>query len=105
MMKTEWLGLSFGCAVALAATHAAQAEGMRCMPRADALAYLGAEYQEERQVMGLDRRGVMEVFASAASGTWTVTITTPEGMTCLVAAGQFYDEAPAGITGAGTSGA
>lgn len=79
-MTLHWLGLSFGCVLALAAGQVARADtSPQCMPREDALAYLGAEYGEDRQVMGLDRRGVMEVFASEATGTWTVTITTARG--------------------------
>ena len=32
----------------------------------------------------------MELWASDSTGTWTITVTTPEGATCLVASGQDY---------------
>ena len=34
---------------------------------------------------------VMEVFASNESGSWTITVTHPNGVTCLVAAGQGFE--------------
>ena len=34
----------------------------------------------------------MEVFASPETGTWTITVTTAAGMTCLVASGQAFEE-------------
>ena len=34
---------------------------------------------------------VVEVFASDETGTWTITVTTPNGMTCLVASGQSFE--------------
>ena len=34
---------------------------------------------------------VMELFASADTGSWTITVTLPEGTTCLVASGQNFE--------------
>ena len=31
------------------------------------------------------------VYASDDTGTWTVTVTLPDGMTCLVASGNAYE--------------
>jgi hypothetical protein len=43
--------------------------------------------------MGLgSNNAVMEVFASADSGSWTITVTMTNGMTCLVASGQAFEE-------------
>lgn len=44
---------------------------------------------------------MMELYASAETGTWTITITAPDG-TCVVAVGQAYeavaeDLRPAGL--------
>ena len=33
---------------------------------------------------------VVETFVSAQTGTWTITVNTPNGTTCLVASGQSY---------------
>jgi hypothetical protein len=33
----------------------------------------------------------VEVFASAETGTWTITVTNATGTTCLVASGQAFE--------------
>ena len=40
--------------------------------------------------MGPNNR-IVEVYASEETGTWTITITAPNGTTCLVAAGQYWE--------------
>jgi hypothetical protein len=59
---------------------------------------LASAYGETRQSIGLGANNqVVEVFASAETGTWTITVTNPNGLTCLVASGQAYEavaEAP-----------
>ena len=34
---------------------------------------------------------VMELYAAADTGTWTLTVTLPSGLTCLVAAGDNFE--------------
>jgi hypothetical protein len=34
---------------------------------------------------------VMEVFALDVSQSWTITVTTPQGQTCLIASGQGFE--------------
>jgi hypothetical protein len=42
--------------------------------------------------MGLGaNNAVVEVFASEETGTWTITVTMPSGLTCLVASGQSFE--------------
>ena len=53
---------------------------------------LAAKYGESRQSMGLGaNNAVVEVFASPETGTWTITVTSVHGVTCLVASGQAYE--------------
>jgi hypothetical protein len=53
---------------------------------------LASAYGETRQSIGLGANNqVVEVFASTETGTWTITVTTPNGLTCLVASGQAYE--------------
>ena len=35
---------------------------------------------------------IVEVFASDQTGSWTITVTAPGGLTCLVASGQAFEE-------------
>jgi hypothetical protein len=42
--------------------------------------------------MGLGANNVViEVFASDTSGSWTITVTSSDGITCLVASGQAFE--------------
>ena len=63
-----------------------------CAPRAVVLERLATAYGETRQSIGLGPNNQMvEVFASDATGTWTITVTQASGVTCLVASGQAYE--------------
>lgn len=90
-------------AVSLALPFAAQAQGANCGNRELVVERLNNKYGESRQSIGMAPKGrVVEVFASLETGTWTITVTTPNGVTCLVASGQSYEDldeplAPAGI--------
>jgi hypothetical protein len=63
-----------------------------CAPRQIVLERLATKYGETRQSIGLGaNNAVVEMFASTETGTWTITVTTPEGLTCLVASGQSFE--------------
>ncbi|MEL7149303.1 MAG: hypothetical protein AAGK71_01150 [Pseudomonadota bacterium] len=90
-------------ATALLAPLAAQAQGQNCGNRELVLERLTSKYGESRQSIGMAPKGrVVEVYASTETGTWTITVTMPNGITCLVASGQSFEAldepvAPAGI--------
>lgn len=93
-------------AFALAAISiAGAASAQTCAPRAAVLQHLSDNFGETRQSIGMAEQGrVVEVFANTDSGSWTITVTLPNGMTCLVAAGESFevlaeDLPPAGIAG------
>lgn len=72
---------------------AAQQNTRNCGPREAVVDRLAEGYGETRQSMGLGaNNSVVEVFASNETGTWTITVTTPNGLTCLVASGQSFEE-------------
>ena len=73
----------------LAAPVAAQTN---CAPHADIVERLAAGYGEYRQAIGLAANNtVMEVYASLETRTWTIVVTKPDGIACLVAAGRGYE--------------
>ena len=87
------LALTFFAGTAHAAT---------CGPRAQIVERLASTYGETVQSMGLGPdNGIVEVFASAESGTWTITVTTANGRMCLVASGQAYEVIAAAKTAGG----
>lgn len=78
-------------ALLLTAT-AATAQNNECGPRDVVIERLASKYGETRHSIGIGGRGVvMETFANAETGTWTITVTTPNGLTCLIAYGQSYE--------------
>lgn len=53
---------------------------------------LADQFGEVRRSIGLAQDNtVMELYAAADTGTWTLTVTLPNGMTCLVAAGNSFE--------------
>ncbi len=70
----------------------AQAQSRNCAPREGVLERLSGKYEEVVVARGIGQRGVlMETFASPSSGSWTVTVTLPNGLTCLVASGESFE--------------
>ena len=68
------------------------AQNRNCADRAKVVARLAEGYGESRQAIGLGANNqVVETFANLESGTWTVTVTLPNGMTCLVASGKAFE--------------
>lgn len=69
----------------------ALAQGGQCGPRDAVVSHLATKYSETRRSVGLAANNtVMEVYASAETGSWTITVTTAQGMTCMVASGQNF---------------
>ena len=63
-----------------------------CAPRGVVVDRLADGYGETRKSIGLGaNNAVIEVFASDDSGTWTITATSPQGITCLIASGQAFE--------------
>ncbi len=77
--------------LALILPHSAKAQ-RACAPRDAVVQKLAEDYGESRQSIGLGHdNSVVEVFASLASGSWTITVTRASGLTCLVASGQGFE--------------
>lgn len=71
-----------------------QAQAPRnCAPRASVVTRLAERYGETRQSVGIGSNNAMvEVFASEETGSWTILVTMPTGVSCLVASGQSFEE-------------
>lgn len=72
-----------------ASAPATAQDGPPCGPREQVIAHLTENFAEARVAMALDPRGIVEIWV-AQGGSFTVTITTPEGNTCLLSAGQHW---------------
>ena len=75
------------CAAALIPTAAASAEV--CDQRTKVLGQLARKYQEAPVAIGVtDTGGLVEVLATSDGSTWTIIVTTPQGVSCLLATGE-----------------
>ena len=72
------------------------AQSNQCAPREAVLDFLYDNYGESRVSVALSSNELLtETFVSEETGTWTITITTPTGATCIVGSGdnfEFVDE-------------
>ena len=81
------LALSGGVLFAPAAADAAV-----CMQHKTLVSYLTERFDETPRALGLvASRNVMEVYVSE-KGTWTIVMTTAQGIACIVAAGDTWEE-------------
>ncbi len=86
---TRWPIILAALLVALAGPPAAAQ--MACGERAGMAAQLDAKYGETQRGRGLAAPGVVfEVWASCATGTWTILKTTPNGWSCVMAVGEGW---------------
>lgn len=90
-MKRTFFLTSTAFAAMLMTTYELAAQTRNCATHEAVTARLAEKYGESRQVIAMTSdQSVMEVYASADTGSWTVTITRAGQLTCLVAAGQNY---------------
>lgn len=80
--------LTFALCLAMFASNV-QAQTMPCAPRAKVLDMM-AQAEQTRRAVGQAGQAVMETFANGDTGAWTITISLPDGRTCLLANGQDF---------------
>lgn len=69
--------------------------GPVCDARKEVLGHLEGKYHENPTALGLATNGgVVELLTAADGKTWTIVITLPNGQTCLVAAGESWENKP-----------
>lgn len=91
-MQKNIFALSLAVGATLIAVQNANAQGSRCAPREMVVDRLAEGFGESRRSVALGaNNAVVETFASTETGTWTITVTMPNGMTCVVASGQAWE--------------
>ena len=92
LLKTVTAAVLASTLVASTAASAQQQQRVPCGERTAIMSHLEDGYSEKPVAMGLDAQGrVLEVLA-APSGTWTMLVSTPGGLTCLIASGVAWEE-------------
>lgn len=104
-MQKHLFALSLGFAGVVLLAAEARGQTSRCAPREEVIAHLAESFGETRRAIGLVRNvAVVELFAADATRTWTITVTHPDGTTCLVAAGEAYESVTEALPPAGWNG-
>jgi len=86
-------GTAGALALAVGALFApTKADAAVCMQHKTLVSYLSDKFSEMPRALGLvASRGVMEVYVSQ-KGTWTIVLTTAQGIACIVAAGDTWED-------------
>ncbi|MEM7224645.1 MAG: hypothetical protein AAF495_16820 [Pseudomonadota bacterium] len=84
-----WKSLLLGAVFAIYSTSAlAQTQ---CNDRDSVIALLASKYKEQPVALGVTNTGgLVEVLSTDKGDTWTIIVTTPQGLSCLVAAGEGW---------------
>ncbi len=86
------LGLS-GCVAQVDSAQVAQVDSAQgvCGDRAKFMAALAKKHQEAPTSIGVTSSGQMIEVLTSANGSWTILVTSPNGVSCIVAAGEAWE--------------
>lgn len=66
-----------------------------CAPREQLVSQLENKYGEAQHGAGLkDAVAVYEIWTSDQTGTWTIMMTRTDGISCIIASGEIWADAP-----------
>ena len=86
--------LTLGLAILLSTEAPASAQS-KCVAHPEVTKQLGSRYSEAPVAMGLaNTGGVVEIFAKDDGSSWTMVVTMPNGMSCMMAAGEAWESLP-----------
>lgn len=89
-MRTSFF---YGLAAACLITSQASAQ-VPCGDRGEIVKMLAEKYRERPRAMAIaSQTSLLEVYSSKA-GSWTILITRPRGPSCIIAAGQSWEDIP-----------
>lgn len=83
--------------ILLAVTFAPLPAGAQaiCAARPEIVGKLSDKHSEAPTAIGLANNGsVVEVFSSPTENSWTIIVTTPDGISCLMASGENWESRP-----------
>jgi hypothetical protein len=84
---------TFALAAALALSSGPAAGQLaRCASRDSLVAWLETTFREQRTAFGVSQSGtLLELFVSR-SGSWTMLLSFPDGVTCIIDAGDAWQD-------------
>lgn len=89
MNTTFWKRMALAAAFAFLATNAAAQSP--CNQRNEVIGHLAKKYGEVPVAVGVTNKGgLVEVLTTGGGTTWSIIVSTPDGTSCLVAAGEAW---------------
>lgn len=90
LTRIHGLALALGLA-SLACAAPAQAQVQTCDQRQNVIGHLAKKYQEAPVAVGVTSTGgLVEVLTTSSGDTWTIIVSSPNGVSCLLAAGEGW---------------
>lgn len=96
---------ALGCAAGAIALFSATSHGgpsldqSVCGPHNQIIERLGRVHAERPMSAGLSADGRLIEIVVSASGSWTLLVTGPDNLTCMLAAGEDWENIPSDIAG------
>ncbi len=95
MRKPTWIPATMIAAAMLlgplGALAQTQTQAQQCDQRTKVLGHLAQKYKEAPIAIGVTSSGgIVEVLTTGDGETWTIILSTPNGTSCLVAAGEGW---------------
>ena len=100
-MKSLLIPIAASAALMLGSTASAQSllNDATCGDRSDVTKKLERKFGELQRGTGVvSSNQILELWQSN-NGTWTILMTRPDGVTCIMAAGDFWRKTPEGTSG------
>jgi hypothetical protein len=90
------IALTLMTTAVIATASPASAQQPLCTDRNEVISQLSSQYSEAPVAMGIaNNGGVLEILSSQAGTSWTIILTMPNGVTCMIAAGENWESLPA----------
>ena len=94
-MKTILAALAVSLSVSAASAQ------QNCAPREQVVEMLTEQYGESVQSMGINNGVVIEMWANVETGTWTILMTRPDGISCAPADGNGFERVDSEVSPTG----
>ncbi len=94
----HWLAALLGAALVALLPIPGSAQAV-CGDHSKFVDLLGTAYAETAVAMGLTSAGAVIEVLTSATGNWSILLTYPNGVTCMVAAGDKWEALPLPIAG------
>ncbi|MFQ6017544.1 MAG: hypothetical protein ACE5KF_05055 [Kiloniellaceae bacterium] len=90
-MRIPIIGTVMFAAALILVPTGAMAQVQQCDQRENVIGHLAKKYHEAPVAIGVTSTGgLVEVLSTGNGDTWTIIVSKPDGLSCLVAAGEGW---------------